>query len=420
MNFVALAIPVFLVLVVIELLVDRYNVKRFDKTSTYSFNDSINSLNLGVLSQLTGLAKKVLQFTVYAVLFPYIALFDLGTDHLAIWIAGFIAYDFCYYWYHRLSHEINGLWASHVVHHQSEEYNLTTALRQTSGGIINFLFYLPLAVLGFEPIVLLAVGSLNLVYQFWVHTQHIDKMPQWFEAIFVTPSHHRVHHGQNLIYLDKNHGGVFIIWDRLFGTFQLELKSEPVFYGVTTPLASWNPIWANLSVYSGLIKDTMRTKKWSDKCKVWIGKTGWRPLDVITEDESVSNDSSKTTFQKFDVTLTLQQKVYVIWQHVSTLVISLVILYQAPNIPIWFNVISMLTVGFGLYSLGCVQEQSKYAKFLEFIKVTLWICFVLLSPYQFIHPLEISIIWGFVSLALLSAAYKISFKSNFKQLFSGN
>ena len=225
MNFVAIAIPFFLLLVGLELLVNWWR-----KTNYYSTNDAINSLHLGVLSQLTGLAKKAVQFSVYAWIFPYISLFELNSQSVWVWIAGFVVYDFCYYLYHRCSHEINGLWASHVVHHQSEEYNLTTALRQTSGGIVNFVFYIPLAILGFEPIIFIAVGSLNLVYQFWVHTRHIDKMPAWFEFVFVTPSNHRVHHGQNPVYLDKNHGGVFILWDRLLGTYQKELDEEPVIY----------------------------------------------------------------------------------------------------------------------------------------------------------------------------------------------
>ncbi len=160
----------------------------------------------------------------------------------------FVVYDFCYYWLHRLGHERNILWAAHSVHHQSEEYNLSTALRQTSTGfLLSWIFYLPLAVLGVPLAVFITVAALNLLYQFWVHTRHIPKLG-WYEGFFVTPSNHRAHHAQNPLYMDRNYGGVFILWDRLFGTFQQEDDAEPPVFGVTRPLASWNPLWAEPAV----------------------------------------------------------------------------------------------------------------------------------------------------------------------------
>ncbi len=414
MNFVAIAIPFFLLLVGLELLVNWWR-----KTNYYSTNDAINSLHLGVLSQLTGLAKKAVQFSVYAWIFPYISLFELNSQSVWVWIAGFVVYDFCYYLYHRCSHEINGLWASHVVHHQSEEYNLTTALRQTSGGIVNFVFYIPLAILGFEPIIFIAVGSLNLVYQFWVHTRHIDKMPAWFEFIFVTPSNHRVHHGQNPVYLDKNHGGVFILWDRLLGTYQKELDEEPVIYGVTVPLASWNPIWANFEVYWGLFQDSVRTKKWSDKFRVWYKKTGWRPDDVSEKYPGPKFDPYKQV--KFDVANSLTTKTYILYQHIVTLCLSLVILYQAPKVDNSFNIVSMIVIGFGLFTLGKLQQNTKWSHLLETLKIALWGSFIVLSPYQFEWPLEISMLYGLSSLIWLAGSYRSKSNNiNIKQIIPGN
>lgn len=414
MNFVALAIPFFLFLIGIELLVNWWR-----KSNYFSLNDSINSLHLGVLSQLTGLAKKALQFSVYAWIFPYISVFELNSQSVWVWIAGFIVYDFCYYLYHRCSHEINGLWASHVVHHQSEEYNLTTALRQTSGGIVNFVFYIPLAILGFEPIVFIAVGSLNLVYQFWVHTRHIDKMPKWFEFVFVTPSNHRVHHGQNPVYLDKNHGGVFILWDRMLGTYQEELSHEPVIFGVTKPLASWNPIWANVEVYWGLLLDSFHTKRWSDKLRVWYKKTGWRPADVASKYPYPVFDPYQQV--KFDVKSSKDRSWYVIIQHIFTLALSLVVLYQAPSVAAEFNVITLVVIGFGLLSLGYYQQKTKFSTLLEILKVIAWCLFIVLSPYQFIWTLELAMCYAIISFGgLLLIQYYKNNKAHVDHIASGN
>ena len=237
MNYVLYAIPFFFLLIALELGADYWRGVR-----TYRLADAINSLSAGVLSQALGLLTKALGILVYAVAFEQLALFQLDANALWVWLLAFVFYDFCYYWNHRIGHERNVFWASHVVHHQSEEYNLSTALRQTSTGfLLSWIFYLPLAIAGVPPLVFLTVAALNLLYQFWVHTRHIPKLG-WFEWIFVSPSNHRVHHAQNPVYMDRNYGGVFIVWDRLFGTFQEELDEEPVIFGVTTPLASWNPL----------------------------------------------------------------------------------------------------------------------------------------------------------------------------------
>ena len=271
MSLIIYAIPLFFAFILLELWLDWRKQKL-----TYRFNDALNSLNLGMMSQITAVALKTIQISFYVLIYQNISPIQLGLDSMWVWAFAFIAYDFSYYWFHRMSHEINVLWAGHVVHHQSEEYNLTTALRQTSGGFFGFMFYLPMALIGIDPYMLVTVGSLNLIYQFWVHTRHIKRMPAWYEAIFVTPSHHRVHHAQNPLYMNKNHGGVFILWDKWFGTFQAELDNEPVIFGITKPLASWNPIWANIDTYWALAKDSWRTERWQDKIAVWFKKTGWR------------------------------------------------------------------------------------------------------------------------------------------------
>ena len=169
-------------------------------------------------------------------------------------------YDLCYYWHHRFGHTVALFWAAHVVHHQSEDYNLSTALRQTSSGwVAGWLFYLPMAVLGFPPLVFGVVALIDLLYQYWVHTQQIGKLG-WFDRWFCAPSNHRVHHAVNDKYLDRNYGGIFIVWDRLFGSYIEEDDDEPCVYGTRGPLRSWNPVWANLQYYAELAKDSWRAR----------------------------------------------------------------------------------------------------------------------------------------------------------------
>ena len=195
------------------------------------------------------------------------------------WVAAFVAYDFCYYWKHRYGHEWRIMWASHIAHHQSEEFNLSTALRQTGTDYIGFVFYIPLYLAGVPAAAVITVGSLNLIYQFWVHTEHIRRLGP-LEWIFVTPSNHRVHHARNPEYIDKNYGGVFILWDRLFGTFKDERADMPCVYGITTGLKSWNPLWANLHFWSDTAKLAWRTRSWGDKLRIWFKPPGWIPADL--------------------------------------------------------------------------------------------------------------------------------------------
>ena len=219
MNIILFAIPIFFLLIAAELIAEKVR-----KTDYYRLNDAITSLSIGVLSRIMAVMKNLAPFTVYILLYEHFTLFEL-TQTLWVWIAVFVIYDFLYYWNHRFGHEVSLFWAAHVVHHSSEDYNLTTALRQTSGNFFNFIFFLPLAFFGVDPLMLITIGSINLVYQFWVHTQHVGKLGfvEWF---MVTPSNHRVHHAQNQQYLDRNYGGVFIIWDRIFGSYQDELDDE--------------------------------------------------------------------------------------------------------------------------------------------------------------------------------------------------
>jgi sterol desaturase/sphingolipid hydroxylase (fatty acid hydroxylase superfamily) len=274
-QIIVLATPVFLLLIALE-----FGVGLARGRNTYRLNDSLNSIGLGVMSQVTGVFGKLLRIGLYTLVFDQVALTRLPAASPWVWVFALLFYDFCYYWLHRAGHRVAVLWAAHAVHHQSEDYNLGTALRQTSSGfLLGWIFYLPMAVAGVPPLVFGVVALIDLLYQYWVHTQQIGKLG-WFDRWFCSPSNHRVHHAVNDGYLDKNYGGILIVWDRLFGTFKEEDDAVPCVYGTRSPLRSWNPVWANLQVYKDLVLDSWRARSWADKLRVWILPPGWRPADV--------------------------------------------------------------------------------------------------------------------------------------------
>ena len=363
MNLILLAVPFFFLLIALELVADRLR-----GVSTYRLADSLNSLSAGVLSQTSGLLSKAIALLGYAFAYEHLHLTALP-DEPWVWVLAFVFYDFCYYWNHRIGHERNIFWASHVVHHQSEDYNLSTALRQTSTGfLLSWIFYLPMAVAGVPPLVFVTVAALNLLYQFWVHTRHIPKLG-WFEWFFITPSNHRVHHAQNAVYMDRNYGGVFILWDRLFGTFQEELDEEPVIFGVTTPLASWNPLWANAQFYVALWRDAVRAESWWDKLRIWFMRTGWRPADVAVKYPQTKPDLSQ--FVKFDVPLSLAQKLYAGVQFSLYVVAGTVLLGLGDTLSLAQALLGIVWMAVGLTIIGSWLENRPTAKRLEVLRLLL-------------------------------------------------
>ena len=362
MNIILYAVPFFFLLIFIELLLEKNK-----GTDYYRVNDSINSLTAGVLSRMTGIVKQLFPLTIYVVVYEQLVMFQMESSWW-MWVTAFILYDFCYYWKHRLGHEMNIFWAAHVVHHSSEEYNLTTALRQSGSSFLSWIFYLPMAVLGFEPMVLITVGSLNLIYQFWVHTRHIPKLG-WYEWVFVTPSNHRVHHAQNQIYIDRNYGGVFILWDRLFGSFQEELDADKPIYGIRKALKSWNPLWANVHVYVQLSKDCWHAKRWQDKLLIWFKRTGWRPADV--EQNYPISKVDLTQFRKFDIPLSLINKCYSLIQYLLVVFVGLLLMMNVSAFTLIEQVLVVLFVLYGSISAGLVLENNPLALYLEWVKCSL-------------------------------------------------
>jgi alkylglycerol monooxygenase len=377
-SIILYAVPLFFLLIFVELLLDKIK-----GTDYYRVNDSINSLTAGVLSRMTGIVKLLFPLTIYVVAYEHLALFQM-TSSWWMWITAFVLYDFFYYWNHRFGHEVNIFWAAHVVHHSSEEYNLTTALRQSGSAFFSWVFYLPMAIIGFEPVTLITVGSLNLIYQFWVHTRHIPKLG-WYERVFVTPSNHRVHHAQNQVYIDRNYGGVLIIWDRLFGSFQEELNSEKPIYGIRKALKSWNPLWANVHVYSQLFKDCWHTQYWQDKLFIWFKPTGWRPADV--EKNYPLGKVDLTQFEKFDTQLSTTNKLYSLLQYSLVVFIGLLLLINVANFTLVEQFLAVIFVFYGSVSAGLVLENNPMAIYVE------WVKYFLIMMILIIYILPVWIEW---------------------------
>ncbi|MDN3918677.1 sterol desaturase family protein [Roseateles violae] len=271
-QIIVLVTPLFFLMIAVEFWVGWRRGR-----NTYRLNDALNSIGLGMLSQLVGLLTKLLTLGIYVWVYERAALFELSAQSPWVWLSGLLLYDLLYYWYHRLGHTTALLWAAHAVHHQSEDYNLSTALRQTSSGwLLGWLFYLPMAVLGFPPLVFAVVGLVDLLYQFWVHTQQVGRLG-WFDRWFCSPSNHRVHHAVNDPYLDRNYGGILIIWDRIFGSFQDELDTEPCVYGTRDALHSWNPLRANWQVYGALLRKARWARGWREWLQICWEPAHWQP-----------------------------------------------------------------------------------------------------------------------------------------------
>ena len=361
MDLIALAVPFFLLALLVELALDRRR-----GSGLYRANDAINSLSAGTLSTTIGYFTKLLPLIAWGFVLENFAIIDMPLSWfgasprgIALWITAALAWDFCYYWFHRFSHEISVLWAAHAVHHQSEDYNLSTALRQTSTGFVfGWIFYVPLFVIGFPLEVLVTVNAVNLIYQFWVHTQVIRRMGA-LDRILVTPSNHRVHHAQNERYIDKNYGGMLILWDRLFGTFEDEHEDEPVIFGVRKPLANWNPFWANLQVYDYLLFDARHARRWRDKLGIWFRRTGWRPPDV--EERFPKRPVEFDAFEKFDPPVPRPMQRYVLAQFGVAIVATLGIAVLFATAGAMAVLLPCVLLWALLYTLGLINEGRPYA-----------------------------------------------------------
>lgn len=397
MNYVTYAIPFFILLMAVEFLYGHLRSKQ-----TYRLNDTINSLQMGTLSRLGSILKLGFSGVVFAWVVQQFGVTPLSTESPWVWIGAFVAYDFCYYWKHRYGHEWRIMWASHAAHHQSEEYNLSTALRQTGTDYIGFVFYFPMYLAGVPVEVVVTVGSLNLIYQFWVHTEHVRTLGP-LEWIMITPSNHRVHHARNPDYIDRNYGGVFIIWDRMFGTFQAELPDQPCVYGITRGLKSWNPIWANFHVWYDTLLITLRTEKFWDKLRVWFKRPGWYPEDV-------KPNSIDWRYEKFDPDIDRFSGWYSFFNYWVLTGASLGLLAIQTDIPRYYALVVFVWLCFSFYSQGCWLEGSRYTQRLEILRLfALAALLVVGSQVGLIAPI-LYIFGGYTIIAsLLFSAYFFGF-----------
>lgn len=357
MNYVEVAIPFFILAMLVEFLYGKL-VKR----QTYRLADTVSSLQLGTLSRLVDVLRLGFSAVVFGTLVQWLGVPQWSMDSAWQWVVAFVAYDFCYYWKHRFGHEWRIMWASHIAHHQSEEFNLSTALRQTGTDYIGFVFYIPLYLAGVPAAAVITVGSLNLIYQFWVHTEHIRRLGP-LEWIFVTPSNHRVHHARNPEYIDKNYGGVFILWDRLFGTFKDERADLPCVYGITTGLKSWNPLWANLHFWADTAKLTWRTRSWGDKVRIWFKPPAWQPADLDPHQKVDPN------YPKFDPPANRYVRAYTFVQYWVLTFASLWMLQVEKTLPRAFVLLVFFWICYSLFVQGAALEGRAYARKLEWLRV---------------------------------------------------
>lgn len=356
------AIPFFVVLMLIEI-----SYGYFRKNQKYKVMDTVSSISSG----LTNIVKDSLGLGVILVSYPFLV------EHLAIthikatwmvWLIAFVAIDFAGYWNHRLSHHVNIFWNQHVIHHSSEEFNLACALRQSISNLIGYfpLMLLPAALLGVPEQVIAILAPAHLFAQFWYHTQHIGKMG-WLEYVIVTPSQHRVHHAINPEYIDKNLGQVLCIWDRLFGTFQEELKTVPPQYGVLKPAHTWNPIHINFQHLWRILQDAWRTDNLWDKFRIWFMPTGWRPADVA-EKYPVEIITDVYHFNRYEPKSSDLMKGYAVFQTLATLGLLLFMFYNYSGIGFQGLLFFGAFIFTGIYGYTTLMDGKRYAVWIEFAR----------------------------------------------------
>lgn len=345
-HAIAIATPFFFALIALEFAWARRTGRR-----AYRLNDAINSLSCGVVSQLANLFLRAFSIGIYALVYARVAPGSWPVDAWWAWALAIVCYDFCYYWNHRLGHESAVFWASHVVHHQSQCYNLSTALRQTStGALLGWVFYVPMAVAGVPPQMFAVAAVCNLLYQYWIHTELIGRLG-WFDRWFSSPSNHRVHHAVNDRYIDRNYGGLTMAWDRLFGTFVAE--DEPCVYGTRAPLDSWDPLWANLEVYADLARKSWQAPRWGDKLRVWFRAPGWRPAQATAQ--VVPFELAKV--RTFDPPLTPAARWFATLHLAGAVIATVPVLWYAQSMPQAGLVMASAAIVAALWLAGAVMQR---------------------------------------------------------------
>jgi sterol desaturase/sphingolipid hydroxylase (fatty acid hydroxylase superfamily) len=354
-NYIALAIPFFFLLIAGEVAWARKK-----HVHVYRWNAAISDVSNGVVSQLFAIFEKAAQLGIYVWFYEHFRLLSLSGA--GAWLVAFFAFDFAYYWWHRLSHTVNFLWAAHIVHHQSEDYNLAVALRQSAlTGWTSTPFYLGLALLGVPPLIYAATRAFSALYQYWIHTQLIGKLGWRVEGVLNFPTHHRVHHAINGPYLDKNFGATLIVWDKLFGSYAEETVA-PV-YGITHPLRSFNPWWAQVHYFVEIWARARHERRFIDKLRLFLAP----PLALATNtDENVVHAEAQV---KYAPPLAPRRRDYVAAQMALLIVAATVLIFWADSWPLALDLGLAFCLLVGLLALGGLLEQRRWAAPLEITRL---------------------------------------------------
>ncbi len=400
MDYIILSIPVFFILIGLELIISRLG-----KSQLYNFHDTISNISCGIASQLTDVLLKTLLVVMFVFIYDHYKIWEIPNNWIT-YILLFIGIDFFYYWFHRWSHEISLLWGAHIVHHQSEEYNFSVALRQSSiQGFFSMFFYLPLAFIGFNPVAFLTINAFQTLYQFWIHTKTINRLPRWIEYLFNTPSHHRVHHGRNPKYIDKNHGGTLIIFDRLFNSFQAE--EEEVVYGVTKPLANWNPIWANFDWYADIWNDIKKPIGWKNRMRILFNEPGWRPHELGGPQHPV--DITPEEVQKYNTILPSSAHIYLLLQYLLILGFTSYFLFQLAELSRIEQLVAGAFVALSILSISNLSNIWKFSVELEFLRLLLFVplLYLIFNSVSYVYIIgAVLVILSVIHLARLVPQFK--------------
>jgi alkylglycerol monooxygenase len=361
-KILLIAMPLFFALIVLEKIYGTYKGE-----DNVPLMDSVSSISSGITNAVKDVLGLSITFISYGWMVSKIAIFHLEAN-IITYLVAFVIIDFYGYWTHRIAHQVNFFWNKHAIHHSSEEFNLACALRQTVSSFVNLFTFLliPAAIIGVPTTVIVITLPIQLFLQFWYHTKHIKKMG-FLEHILVTPSHHRVHHAINPEYIDKNHSQIFIVWDKLFNTFQEELEAVPPVFGITRPAQTWNPIRINFQHLSLLISDAWRAENSKDKFTIWFKPTGWRP-ENFEEKYPVNKITNVYSFDKYG---TEASSKLIYWSITQALVTLLLVSFFFSNIamiglPVIF--IYGLFIFVTVYSYTELMDESRFSVYWETIR----------------------------------------------------
>lgn len=406
-NYIALAVPVFFLLIGVELAIGWRQNRRL-----YRFNDAVTDMSCGIGQQVTGVFLAGALVAAYTFVYQHWSFVRFAEGSVLPWVIAFFGVDFAYYWWHRLSHEVAWMWAIHVVHHQSEDYNLAVALRQAwFSGLSSAPFYLPLALVGVPPVVFFTVAAFSTLYQFWIHTRIVGTLGA-LEWVINTPAQHRVHHGRNPKYLDRNYAATLSIWDRMFGSFQEE-EEEPL-YGTIAVYGSWNPVWANFDFWRVLARRARETPRFADKVRVFVKSPGWiapgasdhDPIDVASEPAV-----------RFETSAPLGLNLYVFVQFVVVLSATMLVYAIAPTASRVLLAAVVAAILATTLALGGLFERKLWAFGLEFVRLgvlaSIAACCVLAGAMQL--PVAVAALSVLATFAIWLAQYRAAFLASTRE-----